>query len=117
MDPAPVPSAGELFRDNLRRRLRGLGRGLSGLAYPRRPRGGSSGVWREFLAERAPRTSLNRLIGAERRLAIVRGRLEVAQQVAYAHQAKVNTVLAAVAGACASCWPAAARTSRTWSCA
>jgi diacylglycerol O-acyltransferase / wax synthase len=97
--PGPVPTAGELFRDNLRRRLRGLGRGLSRLAHPRRRRRGSSGVWREFLAERAPRTSLNRPIGAERRLAVVRGRLEVAKQVAHAHRAKVNdVVLAAVAG-------------------
>ncbi|HWD47791.1 MAG TPA: WS/DGAT domain-containing protein, partial [Actinomycetota bacterium] len=97
--PAPLPTAGELLRDNLRRRLRELGRGLSTLTHPRRPRGGSSAVWREFFAERAPRTSLNRPIGAERRLAVVRGRLDVARQVAHAHNAKVNdVVLAAVAG-------------------
>jgi diacylglycerol O-acyltransferase / wax synthase len=54
---------------------------------------------REFFAERAPRTSLNRPIGTDRRLAVVRSRLEVAKQVARAHQAKVNdVVLAAVAG-------------------
>ena len=97
--PAPLPSTGDLLRDNLRRRLRGLGRGLSGLARAGGPRHASLGVWREFLAERAPRTSLNRPIGADRRLAVVRGRLEVARQVAHAHQAKVNdVVLAAVAG-------------------
>ncbi len=97
--PAPRPSMGELLVDNLRRRLRGLGRRLSGLARTDRPRRASLGVWREFLAERAPRTSLNRPIGADRRLAVVRGRLEVARQVAHAHQAKVNdVVLAAVAG-------------------
>lgn len=97
--PTPPPSAGELLGDNLRRRLRGLGRGLSGLARPGKPRRGSLGVWREFFTERAPRTSLNRPIGAGRRLAVVRGRLEVAKQVAHAHQAKVNdVVLAAVAG-------------------
>jgi WS/DGAT/MGAT family acyltransferase len=46
-----------------------------------------------------PRTSLNRPIGPDRRLAIVRGHLEVARQVAHAHRAKVNdVVLAAVAG-------------------
>ena len=97
--PGPTPTAGELLRDNLRRRLRGLGRGLSSLARPRRPRPGSLGVWREFFAERTPRTSLNRPIGAKRRLAVVRGRLDVAKQVAHAHRAKVNdVVLAAVAG-------------------
>jgi diacylglycerol O-acyltransferase / wax synthase len=56
-------------------------------------------VWREFFAERAPRTSLNRPIGADRRLAIVHSRLDLAKQVAHGHHAKVNdVVLAAVAG-------------------
>ena len=100
--PAPVPTAGQLLRDNLRRRLQGLGRGLSSLAHPigtgRRTRRAWL-MWREYFAERAPTTSLNRPIGADRRLAIIRGRLEVAKQVAHAHQAKVNdVVLAAVAG-------------------
>jgi diacylglycerol O-acyltransferase len=100
--PAPIPSAGQLLYDNLRRRLRGLGRGLSSLTHPigtvRRARR-TSPAWREFFAERAPRTSLNRPIGADRRLAIVRGRLELAKQIAHAHHAKVNdVVLAAVGG-------------------
>jgi WS/DGAT/MGAT family acyltransferase len=97
--PAPIPSAGELLGDNLRRRLDGLGRRLSSLAHPNRPRRASSGALREFFAQRAPRTSLNRPIGTDRRLAVVRGRLELAKQVAHAHQATVNdVVLAAVAG-------------------
>jgi WS/DGAT/MGAT family acyltransferase len=97
--PAPTPTAGELLGDNLRRRVHGLGRGLSNLAHPNRPRRASSGALQEFLSERAPRTSLNRPIGTDRRLAVVRGRLEVARQVAHAHQATVNDViLAAVAG-------------------
>jgi diacylglycerol O-acyltransferase / wax synthase len=97
--PTPFPTAGELLGDNLRRRWRGLGRGLSGLANAGRPRRGSSGALQEFFAERAPRTSLNRPIGADRRLAVVRSRLEVAKRVAHAHHAKANdVVLAAVAG-------------------
>jgi len=97
--PAPTPTAGELFRDNLHRRLRGLGHGLSALAHPNRSRRGAPAGWREFFAERAPRTSLNRPIGADCRLAIVRSHLELAKQVAHAHHAKVNdVVLAAVAG-------------------
>lgn len=32
--PAPIPTADQLLRDNLRRRLHGLGRGLSSLADP-----------------------------------------------------------------------------------
>jgi diacylglycerol O-acyltransferase len=52
------------------------------------------------LAERpAPRTSLNRPVGAGRRLALVRGRLDLAKQIAHEYDAKVNdVVLAAVAG-------------------
>jgi WS/DGAT/MGAT family acyltransferase len=97
--PAPIPSAGELLVDNLRRRLDGLGRRLSGLAHPSGPRRASSGALREFFAQRAPRTSLNRPIGPDRRLAVVRSRLELAKQVAHAHQATINdVVLAAVAG-------------------
>src|SRR5512132_428477 len=96
--PTPIPSAAELLGDNLRRRLRGLGHGLSGLAHPSRPRSTTT-TWREAFAERAPTTSLNRPIGSDRRLAVVRSRLEVAKQVAHAHHAKVNdVVLAAVAG-------------------
>jgi diacylglycerol O-acyltransferase / wax synthase len=95
--PAPIPTAAELLGDNLRRLE--FGRRLSGLAHPSRPRHASQGALREFFAERAPRTSLNRPIGTDRQLAVVRGRLEVAKQVAHAHHAKVNdVVLAAVAG-------------------
>jgi diacylglycerol O-acyltransferase / wax synthase len=97
--PVPIPSVGELLGDNLRQRLRGLGRGLSRLGHASRPRHASQGALREFFAERGPRTSLNRPIGTDRRLAVVRGRLQVAKQVAHAHHAKVNdVVLAAVAG-------------------
>ncbi|HZD02414.1 MAG TPA: wax ester/triacylglycerol synthase family O-acyltransferase [Actinomycetes bacterium] len=101
--PTPIPTASELLRDNLRRRRRELGRGWSGLAHPgrtlRRARVALP-AWREVLVEQpAPRTSLNHLVGADRRLAIVRGRLDLTRQVAHLHHAKVNdVVLAAVAG-------------------
>jgi diacylglycerol O-acyltransferase / wax synthase len=101
--PTPIPTAGELLRDNLRRHLQGLDRAWSSLAHPARTLRQARRAWptwREFFAEqRAPRTSLNRPIGADRRLAIVGSRLEVAKQTAHAHHAKVNdVVLAAVAG-------------------
>jgi diacylglycerol O-acyltransferase / wax synthase len=99
--PARLPSAGELLADNLRGRLRGLGRGLSGLTRVGRSgsRRGSGGGLGEFFAERAPRTSLNRRVGAGRRFAVVRTGLEAARQVAHAHHATINdVVLAAVAG-------------------
>jgi diacylglycerol O-acyltransferase / wax synthase len=101
--PAPVPSTGQLFGDNLRRRGQGLGRMLSGLTHPIRTLRRARRVWpawREFFAEqRAPSTSLNRPIGGDRRLAIIRSRLELAKRIGHAHHAKVNdVVLAAVAG-------------------
>jgi WS/DGAT/MGAT family acyltransferase len=101
--PAPLPEAGELFRDNLRWRLHGLDRDLSQLAHPlsmARQLRADWPAWREVFAEqRAPRTSLNRPVGAHRRLALVRSRLEAARQVAHAHGAKVNdVVLTAAAG-------------------
>jgi diacylglycerol O-acyltransferase / wax synthase len=100
--PTPIPTAGRLLGDNLRRRLRGVGHGLASLAHPGgllRAARGASPLWREAFAQRAPRTSLNRPIGPDRRLAVVRGRLEAAKRVAHAHQATVNdVVLSAVAG-------------------
>jgi diacylglycerol O-acyltransferase len=101
--PAPAPTAGELLQDNVRRRVQELDRTLSSLAHPagmlRRARAAWP-AWREFFAEqRAPRTSLNRPIGVDRRLALIGSRLDLVKQIAHAHDAKVNdVVLAAVAG-------------------
>jgi diacylglycerol O-acyltransferase len=100
--PAPMPAAGELLRDNLRRRRQGLDRTLSHLAHPvstARQLQSDWPTWREvFAEERAPRTSLNRRVGARRRLAFVRSHLDRAKQIAHAHDAKVNdVVLTAVA--------------------
>jgi len=101
--PAPAPAASELLADNLRRRRAELGRGWSGLTHPartlRRARRAWP-AWREVLTEQpAPRTSLNHPVGTERRLAIVRGRLDLTKQIAHAHHGTVNdVVLAAVAG-------------------
>jgi WS/DGAT/MGAT family acyltransferase len=101
--PTPVPTSGELLRDNLRRRGQGLGRALAGIGHPSRTLSAARRTlpaWREFLTEqRAPRTSLNRPIGVARQLAIVHSRLEFAKQIAHTYGAKVNdVVLTAVAG-------------------
>jgi WS/DGAT/MGAT family acyltransferase len=101
--PTPSPSTGELLRDNLRRRREELGRGWSGLVHPIRTLSlarRALPAWREVLTEKpARRTSLNRPVGQERRLAFVRGRLDPAKRAAHVHDAKVNdVVLAAVAG-------------------
>jgi diacylglycerol O-acyltransferase / wax synthase len=99
----PVPTTGELLRDNLRRRRQELGRAMSGLAHPGRTIRRTRQVlpaWREVLTEQpAPLTSLNHPVGADRRLVVVRGRLDLTKQIAHAHHATVNDVmLAAVAG-------------------
>jgi diacylglycerol O-acyltransferase / wax synthase len=101
--PRPIPTAAALLGDNLRRRRQELGRGWSGLAHLGRTLHRARAAWpawREVLTDRpAPRTSLNRPVGTDRRLAIVRGRLDLTKQVAHAHHATVNdVVLAAVAG-------------------
>lgn len=101
--PTPIPTASELLHDNLRRRQQELSRGLSGLAHPARTlRVARRAIpaWQEVLTEQpAPRTSLNRPVGTERRLAIVRWHLDLAKQISRTHHTKVNdVVLAAVAG-------------------
>ena len=101
--PAQIPTPSQLLADNLRRRRAELGHGWSGLTHLGRTLSQARQAlpaWREVLTERpAPRTSLNRPVGTGRRLAIVRGRLDVTKQIAHAHHATVNdVVLAAVAG-------------------
>jgi diacylglycerol O-acyltransferase len=102
--PAPAPSDHELFQDNLRRRLGELHRVLSALAEPIRTARGIQRAWpatREIFGEgRAPRISLNRCpIGSDRRLAVLRSRLDLAKAIAHAHGATVNDfLLTAVAG-------------------
>jgi len=101
--PTPIPTASQLLGDNLRRRRQELGRGWSGLAHPGRTLHRARRAlpaWQEVLTEQpAPQTSLNHPVGADRRLAIIRGSLDLTKQIAQAHHAKVNdVVLAAVAG-------------------
>lgn len=101
--PAPGPTGTELVADNLRRRREQLGHGLSGLVHPARSVRMARAVlpaWREVLTdEPAPRTSLNRPVGVDRRLTLIRARLDIVKEAAGDHGAKVNdVVLAAVAG-------------------
>jgi diacylglycerol O-acyltransferase / wax synthase len=95
--PAALPSARELFADNLRRRLGQLGHALTRLAHPaqtvRQARRGWPALREAFAEARAARTSLNQRIGWHRRFALVRNDLGLVKQIAHAHQAKVNDVL------------------------
>jgi WS/DGAT/MGAT family acyltransferase len=98
--PAPLPTARDLFADNLHRHAEELRRAFSTLARPVPTLRSMRAAWpamRELLAaEPAPATSLNRVVGADRNLALIRGGLDQVRQVAHAHHATVNDVLLAV---------------------
>jgi diacylglycerol O-acyltransferase / wax synthase len=101
--PTPLPSAGALALDNLRRRGRELRHGTGGLVHLRRTLRQVRHVlpaWREVLTEEhAPRTSLNTPVTDQRQLAVVRSRLDDVKDVGHTHAATVNdVVLAAVSG-------------------
>jgi diacylglycerol O-acyltransferase / wax synthase len=96
--PAPIPTARELFEDNVRRGVAKVDRTLRKLARPRATvaqlRSGLPAVREAFAEGRPPRTSLNaHAIGWHRRFGIVRGDLAAVKRVARAHDAKVNDVL------------------------
>ena len=101
--PAARPSRSRLFIDNLRIRVGGVARAVSALRHPidlsRRVRHGWPAL-RELLAtEPGPVTSLGRLIGTGRNLAVVRSSLGHMKAIAHAHDATINDVLlAATAG-------------------
>ena len=98
--PAPGPSARALLLDNLQRRVVNLSGALRAITRPvailRRARAAMPAL-RELLAEKpGPQTSLNRVIGQDRTLALVRAGLELVNEVAHAHNATVNDVLLSV---------------------
>jgi WS/DGAT/MGAT family acyltransferase len=95
--PAPVPTESELLDDRRRRRLQQLRGVLSMLAHPVTTVRDGLAAWpatRELLAQQPlPATSLDRLVGSDRRLAIIRSSLELVKEVAHAYDATVNDVL------------------------
>ena len=96
----PRPSARDLLFDNLERRIAKLRSAVKGLTRPtatlRRARAAMPAL-RELLTEKpGPQTSLNRVIGQDRTLAVVRSKLELVSEVGHAHHAKVNDVLLTV---------------------
>jgi diacylglycerol O-acyltransferase / wax synthase len=101
--PAPLPPARALVADNLRRHAAGLGGAFSALARPtdaaRQVRAMAPAMRGMFIAPPTPRTSLDQAVGPGRRLAVIRGSLDLARQVAHRHGAKVNDVLLAVTAA------------------
>lgn len=95
--PIPRPSDRELLIDNLRRHLGAMGRAGSMLARPVTTLRHAREAWpaiRELLAEEpATRTSLDRMVGPGRSLAVIRTTLDEVKAVAGAHGATVNDVL------------------------
>ncbi len=98
--PAPMPTRAELFADNLRRHADRVGRVARALGHPvavaNQVRAGWPAV-RDLLSARpAPPTSLNRIAGPDRTVALIRSRLDTVRQIAHTHRATVNDVLLAV---------------------
>lgn len=101
--PSPRPSTKELFADNVSRRGSGVAVALWKLAHPvvlaRDARAGAEMMRALLGREHAPTTSINRPIGPDRALAILRTDLETTRAVAHAHHGTVNDVLmASIAG-------------------
>jgi diacylglycerol O-acyltransferase len=95
--PAPIPSTGELLRDNLSRRAHAARIVLARLTRPgdtlREIRRDWPAVREAFGEGRAPLTSLNRRVGSDRRLALIRSRLDLVKDIGHAHAGTVNDVL------------------------
>lgn len=95
--PAPPPTGRELLADNLRWHGAGLAAGLAALARPRTMVRQARRAWpalRELLAGEPGRvTSLHRLIGSDRTLAVVHTSLAEVRAIANRHGATVNDVL------------------------
>jgi WS/DGAT/MGAT family acyltransferase len=95
--PAPSPTARELFVDSQRRHLAGLAQTMSSLFHPRASLRRMRAAWpalRELVTEEpATATSLDRMVGPNRGLALIRGSLDAAKEIAHRSGATVNDVL------------------------
>jgi WS/DGAT/MGAT family acyltransferase len=101
--PAEPPSARALWADERARRESRRAHALSAAGHPRTTIARFHAAWpstRELLAERpSPKTSLDRIVGLDRTVAVIRATLADVKAVAAAHEATVNdVVLAATAG-------------------
>lgn len=98
--PTPSPDARDLLADNVRRQVHELGHFVAPLLRPVTTVRRIKAAWpamRELFAEKpGPRTSLDHVVGAHRTLALIRGNLQVVEDIAHAHAATVNDVLLAV---------------------
>ena len=95
--PAASPTARDLFADSLERHIDGFGRAVSALTQPgtsvRRVMAGLTTIREILAAEPGPRTSLDRVVGPGRNLALIRSDIDLVKKIAHEHGAKVNDVL------------------------
>lgn len=98
--PAPWPPYRDLVSDNLRHRAEDLRHRVSGVKDPVAAARRVRGAWpslRELVAEEpGPHTSLDRIVGPDRALALLRGNFDEVRRIGQAHGATVNDVLLAV---------------------
>ena len=98
--PSPPPTVSQLLDDKRRRRKRYVRGTLPRLAHPTAVMSHIKATWpwiRDLLADRSLQsTSLDQLVGSDRRLALIRTELGVVKSVAHAYRAKVNDVLLSV---------------------
>lgn len=102
-NPKPAPTRIELVQDNLRHHWKSVRHGFGALLHPlaifRRIRLAATEVRRILREAKAPKTSLNRRIGNQRRFALVRSELDTFKEAAHSAGGTVNDVLLdAVAG-------------------
>jgi WS/DGAT/MGAT family acyltransferase len=98
--PAPPPSSMDLLVDNLTGRLGSLSGAFTAFLHPATSVRRLRSAWpalRSLVAE-APsaETSLDKMVGPERHLTLIRGRLDDAKAVGHANQATVNDILLTV---------------------
>ncbi len=95
--PRPLPGSLPLLFDAFAAKARGLRRGVTALGHPRRLAKGARVValvlGRTMGQKGAPRTSLNQVVRAGRRLRCARLDLAAVKQAAHGHDGKVNDVV------------------------
>ena len=98
--PTPAPTEDELLQDKRHLRHQQLRRALSALTHPVSTGRHFLAAWpamREIIAGRPlPVTSLDRRVGPDRTLALIRSNLEPIKEMAHASNATVNDVLLTV---------------------
>lgn len=100
--PAPAPSDRALLINHVGRHLRKVGSAVSALARPRTTLRHAREAWpaiRELFAEEpASRTSLDRMVGPNRSLAVIRTTLAEVKEAGHRNGATVNDVLLSITG-------------------